>query len=63
MGRTACTEPQCLYKGDLYLFYLFLAHVILFIGFYLSMSVAGVKDVCIKSGLPMVVSYISDTLK
>ena len=19
MGRTACTEPQCLYKGDLYL--------------------------------------------
>jgi hypothetical protein len=23
MGRTACTEPQCLYKGDLYLFNLF----------------------------------------
>jgi hypothetical protein len=23
MGRTACTEPQCLYKGDLYL-YLFM---------------------------------------
>jgi hypothetical protein len=22
MGRTACTEPQCLYKGKLYLFYL-----------------------------------------
>ena len=21
MGRTACTEPQCLYKGDLYLLY------------------------------------------
>jgi hypothetical protein len=21
MGRTACTEPQCLYKGDLYLYY------------------------------------------
>jgi len=21
MGRTACTEPQCLYKGDLYLFF------------------------------------------
>jgi len=20
MGHTACTEPQCLYKGDLYLF-------------------------------------------
>jgi len=20
MGRTACTEPQCLYKGELYLF-------------------------------------------
>ena len=24
MGRTACTEPQCLYKGALYLFYLLL---------------------------------------
>ena len=23
MGRTACTEPQCLYKGELYLFYFF----------------------------------------
>ena len=23
MGRTACTEPQCLYKGDLYLFFIF----------------------------------------
>ena len=22
MGRTTCTEPQCLYKGALYLFYL-----------------------------------------
>jgi hypothetical protein len=21
MGRTVCTEPQCLYKGALYLFY------------------------------------------
>ena len=21
MDRTACTEPQCLYKGDLYLFF------------------------------------------
>jgi len=20
MGRTACTEPQCLYNGDLYLY-------------------------------------------
>jgi len=20
MGRTACTKPQCLYKGDLYLY-------------------------------------------
>ena len=23
MGRMACTEPQCLYKGDLYLFTLY----------------------------------------
>ena len=22
MGRTACTEPQCLYKGELYLYLL-----------------------------------------
>ena len=22
IGRTACTEPQCLYKGDLYLFFI-----------------------------------------
>jgi len=21
MGRTACTEPQCLYKGALYLYH------------------------------------------
>jgi len=24
MGRMACTEPQCLYKGDLYLYLFFL---------------------------------------
>jgi len=23
MGRTACTEPQCLYKGDLYLLFMY----------------------------------------
>ena len=22
MGRTACTEPQCLYKGELYVYYI-----------------------------------------
>jgi hypothetical protein len=26
MGRMACTEPQCLYKGALYL-YLYLSHI------------------------------------
>ena len=25
MGRTACTEPQCLYKGDLYLYLVLVA--------------------------------------
>ena len=25
MGRTACTEPQCLYKGDLYIYLYFIA--------------------------------------
>jgi hypothetical protein len=24
MGRTACTEPQCLYKGELYLFIVYI---------------------------------------
>jgi hypothetical protein len=24
MDRTACTEPQCLYKGDVYLFYTYI---------------------------------------
>jgi hypothetical protein len=24
MGHTACTEPQCLYKGDLYLLHTFI---------------------------------------
>jgi len=27
MGRTACKEPQCLYKGALYLYLLSLLHV------------------------------------
>jgi len=31
MGRTVCTEPQCLYKGDLYLtFYFFTIHTVVF---------------------------------
>jgi len=24
MGRTACTEPQCLYKGEIYLYHFYL---------------------------------------
>ena len=31
MGRAACTEPQFLYKGDLYLFYLTLYNNVYFI--------------------------------
>jgi len=31
MGRTACTEPQCLYKGALYLtFYVFRHYCVVF---------------------------------
>jgi hypothetical protein len=26
MGRTFCTEPQCLYKGDLYLFDMYMSY-------------------------------------
>ena len=39
----------------------FLAYVIFHIRFYLTVAVAGVVDMCIKSELPMVVSCISDT--
>jgi hypothetical protein len=28
MGRTTCTEPQCLYKGDFYLFLLSLLNLL-----------------------------------
>jgi hypothetical protein len=31
MGHTACTEPQCLYKGDLYLFTSFISLLVIFI--------------------------------
>jgi len=39
MGRTACTQPQCLYKVDLYLFTLLQEcdkekHVAVTVGFY-----------------------------
>ena len=30
VGRTACTEPQCLYKGALYLFYLRFLRTVVF---------------------------------
>jgi len=35
MGRTACTEPQCLYKGDLYLF---IIKVVIRSGFYMNVE-------------------------
>jgi len=44
-----------------FILHLSLAHVMLSIRLYLSRAVAGVEDVCIKSGFPMVVSFISDT--
>ena len=28
MGHTACTEPQCLYKGALYLYHFYIALLI-----------------------------------
>jgi hypothetical protein len=45
MGRTACTEPQCLYKGALYLFYLKLYFVITFQIYYSNWVKFGVGDV------------------
>jgi len=28
MGRTACTEPQCLYKGTLYLYFYLFSYIV-----------------------------------
>jgi len=41
MGRAACTEPQCLYKGDLYLTFYSIVSVnqIYFILFYFYFAV------------------------
>ena len=32
MGRTACTEPQCLYKGDLYSLLFIKNNMLIFLG-------------------------------
>jgi len=40
MGRTACTEPQCLYKGALYFTYMFRAGLLLIIRRYYSVYTA-----------------------
>ena len=45
----------------IFISHLFFAHVVLSIMFHLSIAVVGVEDVCSIYGLPMVVSYISDT--
>jgi len=33
MGRMACTEPQCMYKGDLYLFFTLYTSLVMIIVF------------------------------
>ena len=34
MGRTACTEPQCLYKGEFYFLFIIIIIIIIIITFY-----------------------------
>ena len=43
MGLTACTEPQCLYKGDLYLYltYFYIYEVTILVHCATSRKVAG----------------------
>ena len=51
MGRTACTEPQCLYKGDLYLYLCSITYKIdVSLGFTVRMlavhlCIPGLKDI------------------
>jgi len=42
MGRTACTEPQCLYKGALYLYLLY--NVICFVRYEFHLFLAELHD-------------------
>jgi len=41
MGRTACTEPQCLYKGALYLFLTFFGKTLIIIFIYCNWGGSG----------------------
>jgi len=53
MGRTACTEPQCLYKGDLYL-YLYTIHLrSVRVGFQMANKVALWQVFSEHSSLPL----------
>jgi hypothetical protein len=46
MGRTACTEPQCLYKGALYLYLiLYIVSLLLFVVSNKNKSNSGVRNV------------------
>ena len=50
MDRTACTEPQCLYKGDLYLYFYEPASVSVFINPFLVMRLIQVVLPSVKRG-------------
>jgi len=45
MGRAVCTEPQCVYKGDLYLFYLWTECRVIALNPY---SAVGFNGLCAK---------------
>jgi hypothetical protein len=48
MGRTACTEPQCLYKGALYLYLLY--NVIYFVPYEFHLFLAELYDLLATLG-------------
>ena len=49
MGHTACTEPQCLYKGELYLYY----------GSAFSITTSKGYEIRIRISVPAVNIYIT----
>ena len=50
MGRMASTEPQCLYKGDVYLYFTFILHCDFFLKYFLSRSSVVVLVTRLRAG-------------
>jgi len=59
MGRTACTEPQCLHKGALYLYFILLESMKKFYFRVLGYGLGCLKDVCRFPSIPVTETYNS----